>query len=232
MINIMENGIETILDSYVKIIPFSGYILNDNLNFNDVSLTGILQLLQSKEQSILIKLYNSSPKYPDTILNKCINYSGTAIDFIKYRTLYYERNFNEDVNNQQAISNICKEYFKGITFVIQYYNRYLPTNDWFYPYFYSPLMTDLAYYSATNELNFTFEYKPPLHPLQCLASIIHPNSFFLLPLNIKKKFDLLISNKDPDFPLNIKLSPSIIISFVFQFDQKEAISYQRNIIDP
>lgn len=204
-LNITNNAIPTLIQTYASTIIDHGYLYTNNFNKN--AIHDLFSKLSILEPKLLISKFNSKKKciVPDHILNNSITVVDDiyTIDFNSYRSNYYLSKFN--VTSQEDIMNICNEYLKGMSFVIKYYSDGIPTFDWFYKFHYSPLLSDLkTFTNSQTSLEYIFSYKPPLAPLESLSSIIHPSSFNLLPTNIA---NLLTKRSiiDSDFPREFKV---------------------------
>ena len=61
--------------------------------------------------------------------------------------IFYNNKFNIDPFQQtDAFMHLLGSYLYGLNFVYQYYFKNLPSWSWYYPYYYAPLLTDLARY--------------------------------------------------------------------------------------
>lgn len=101
---------------------------------------------------------------------------------------YYRKNFLLETQDNYFISNIVDEYCKGLMWVLHYYYKGCPDWEWFYPFYYAPLIKD--FFLA--EKNISFNLSKPLKELEQLLCVIPIQSNHLLP---KKFADLMISKK-------------------------------------
>ena len=204
-----ESGISKLilyyLDSIINNIDHTedisqgGYLLDENNNirkesiemlFDEISRYEVKNILDNfnKTKSIHIdKLVNSNIK----IIEDKIQGSGSieVLDFDKFRREYYEQKlgivYTIEEEFQKKINIICEEYIKGLSFVIKYYTRNIPTYDWYYPYHYCPLAIDIKnYLKNIKEINQVFIYKPPLNQLENLVSVLPPSSWWMLPSEV------------------------------------------------
>lgn len=75
-------------------------------------------------------------------------------DFSHYRKLYYRMKLGIDVEgsspslssrvDEAAMTRLCSEYFKGLCWVLRYYNDTVPSWSWIFPYHYTAFASDLA----------------------------------------------------------------------------------------
>ena len=102
----------------------------------------------------------------------------------RYRTYYYEDKFGLDsrdpVEFERQIRTIVAEYVLGLFWCVQYYHRGTAAWDWYYPYLYAPLASDLVNLA---DLDFAFpsSNSRPFTPLMQLLSVLPPQSKQLLP---------------------------------------------------
>ena len=173
-----------------------GYLINEDDTLNIEALLGFMIAISKIEPDLLIETLALKTFQPDTVLINNIKRTEivVSINMETYSKDYYTRNFpGIDINT------ICYEYIKGMSFITQLYLKTIPTYDWFYPYHYAPLFSDIVKYLQNNKKQkYDFIYKPPLKLVECLASLLHPKSFYLLPQKIND-FLTLRSHIDPDF---------------------------------
>lgn len=86
----------------------------------------------------------------------------------------------------QDLRSICKDYLKGIQFVMYYYYHGCPSWIWYYPYFMSPMLSDLItileeLLEEEPEMEFTFERGEPFRPFNQLLFILPKASINLMP---------------------------------------------------
>ncbi len=170
-------------------------------------------MMAQMEPQLLIQRYTEISDdrryYPDEVLNKSVSRKlsgGYEIDMNKYRNLYYTSKFH--FTSREEITILCKEYFKGLCFVIQYYTRRIPTYDWYYPYSYSPVFYDLYAYSTKYDIEANFSFRPPLTLTEALFSVIPPSKYFVLPNeSLQAKMNIL-SRTNPMFSERVETDMS------------------------
>jgi 5'-3' exoribonuclease 1 len=118
-------------------------------------------------------------KHPDNLSRSYRDfYYGTKLGWKtqdRSRTLYQRR-------------ALAREYMEGLHWCLNYYHRGCPSWDWFFPFFYSPLATDLVnleeFYGEPDEEGFCtweFDSGAPFPSLAQLLSVLPPQSSGLLP---------------------------------------------------
>ena len=180
-IYVWNSGIDRLIDIYLLTIEK----VNKNIvNYNDKNEVKIdievlkifLQYVSLFEKENLENFLNSNIEYfKYEILEKSIN-EEKNVDIIKFRNLYNTKNFN----NQ--IENVCKEYIKGLEWIISYYIDGKVIWDWFYPYHYSPFTYDMYNYLKNNEYVNEEEDKEIIEgQIFQLMCVLPMNSFYLIP---------------------------------------------------
>lgn len=219
-IEINNNGINLLYKCYNETCSKHGFLIEERLSeihINKTSFTGLVKELAKYEIKLLIDKYNLKVTYPDKLLSSHMlrTDEGANLDFPNYRKSYYISKFklsngelDDDVLERQ-IKTICEEYIIGLTFVLKYYFREIPTYDWQYPYHYAPLLFDLAKYSDDFDFNISFTFKRPLNVYESLFSVLPVQSFSLLPSEVVDRL-----------PDKIKLDPRFSVDFEIDLDGK------------
>lgn len=188
---ITDDGIEVIFRLYPEIFHKYGFLTGKDKNgfysLNKQAFTELLLILSKNESNNILNHYlkNSKCKYPDHLLSKHVRLGKSQesdehktfqLNFQAYKNEYYKEKFH-DVN----IELICHEYLKGMIFVLRYYLDKIPSAEWSYPFLYGPLLTDLAQYIQTFDVDIKFTNSTFLRPLEQLLSVLPPQSSYLLP---------------------------------------------------
>ena len=195
-VEIIEKGIELILEIYKQICSQEGHItykLNDKkIIFDKKVLQKILvEISKYEKENFEYKMNKKQNFFPDIILENCITYDNVGkinVNIDEYRNKYYEKKLKNTEKEK-----ICHEYFEGMNWVINYYINGVPDWKWFYPYHYAPMCSMLS------EHIDTFEIKPypksiPSTPFQQLLSVLPPKSAKLIPQPL---CNLLLDEKSP-----------------------------------
>jgi 5'-3' exoribonuclease 1 len=200
-LEISNKGIEILLSTYSKVYLNHGYIIRElanNLYLNKKAFLSLLEELSNLEIMMILEKYNKGyAKYPDRLLAKYImrTEQGTNIDFIEYRKDYYKTKLDvENETFEEEIEEICRDYIKGMNFVLLYYFKSIPTFEYCYERHYAPFFSDL--YKVAQKMTFenkldyyTIPFNPvkPLGIYESLVGILPPSSFNLLPENIREE---------------------------------------------
>ena len=104
------------------------------------------------------------------------------IYYIYYLLLYIyiiiQTKFGIQPGDETAIRNLVTSYLEGLYWILTYYHKGCQSWNWFYPYLYAPLASDLINLAS---INVTFSKGKPFTPLLQLLSVLPPqsgNSFF------------------------------------------------------
>ena len=206
-LDILNNGIETLLQSYSSTVTKHGYLRHligkQQREFNVASLSCLFEQLASIEPVLLYRKYKElHPMVADSVAQQAIVRQDDIeqFDSERYREAYYQRNFGG--YTPELIEKVCDEYLRGMMFVIEYYTRCIPSFEWCYPYHYAPLFSDLHQFVKTkSSLGYTFTMRPPLTQVEALASVLHPRNFNQLPdpvasfLQTRSKIDSKFPNE-------------------------------------
>lgn len=109
-----------------------------------------------------------------------------------YRDFYYETKLGWKTEDRSRTlfrrREHVREYLEGLHWCLNYYHNGCQSWDWFFPYLYSPLATDMVnlaeFYDEADEEGFCamkFELGTPFPSLAQLLSVLPPQSADLLP---------------------------------------------------
>lgn len=182
-IEIIEDGIDIIIDIYKKVCSSYGHmtrIFRNNIVFSKKCLHVFFITIGIYEKRILEnKLKKQRLFFEDIILKNNSRYrSGSYIvDINSYRIDYYSNNFIEN----HSRTEICLKYLEGLQWVLSYYTKGVPDWNWYYPFHYAPFSGDIA--SNLHLFNF-INYEPsfPIEPFKQLLCILPPTSSSLIPI--------------------------------------------------
>ena len=141
-IEIMTNGIESMLDFYTK---NKKYITDNNglgEIFNYESLLPILKDLEGLEQSLCNEKVNNPEYFRDDLLESSsflvTNEFGQqkCVDINEYREKYMKKHFESSLEASLM-------YLEGMQWVLSYYTLKVPDWEWSYKYDYAPNLTSI-----------------------------------------------------------------------------------------
>lgn len=198
-INILDNGIDHLFDTYRKVVKHHGSLTSHSNTLNIDSLHHLIGTLSQHEQSFLCEKRSKSTPYPDTLLEKYTsfvssistsanddekehsnhsNHSMYSIDFTGYRRSYYTEKMN--CNTETEIETACHRYIDGLQWVLTYYTKGVSDWQWYYPYRYAPFLSDLANYLSTYKHSVPPK-RNPYPPFLQLLCVLPPKSSHLIP---------------------------------------------------
>eukprot|EP01055_Gregarina_sp_Pseudo9_P000892 Gregarina_sp_Pseudo_9__891@NODE_156_length_3937_cov_17_817599_g143_i0_p1_GENE_NODE_156_length_3937_cov_17_817599_g143_i0NODE_156_length_3937_cov_17_817599_g143_i0_p1_ORF_typecomplete_len930_score196_22XRN_N/PF03159_18/4_4e97XRN_N/PF03159_18/3_3e02XRN_M/PF17846_1/1_1e93SPASM/PF13186_6/0_2zfCCHC_6/PF15288_6/0_14zfCCHC_3/PF13917_6/0_25zfCCHC_4/PF14392_6/0_9_NODE_156_length_3937_cov_17_817599_g143_i011473906 len=102
-----------------------------------------------------------------------------------YREKYYRVKFhllpNDDV--EKCAQRVSEHFVRGLEWVLLYYYQGVPTWEWFFPFHYAPLATDIHRYGLLTQGNSFEGAGPgtPFTPLEQLMGNLPPRSACFLP---------------------------------------------------
>ena len=193
-IEIIQNGIELIIDIYKKVGASYGHIthnIDGNVRFQLKPLSVFLGTIGYKErENFEAKLREKFIR--DPILDMCYkrdNKGVYSVDINRYNSLYLKEKFPSDITEEQ----ICHEYLEGMQWVLTYYTKDVPDWKWHYSYHYAPPASILAKYFDTYKFK-TYNVTVPTTPFQQLLGVLPPKSAKLIPRPLST---LLTDNNSP-----------------------------------
>ena len=112
--------------------------------------------------------------------------SRSGLNFPGFREAYYLKSKIHVTKDAQKIEQMCQDYLKTLLWVFQYYSQGLPSWEWYYPWYYAPLMVDFSdYLSRLTQKQLThlsrFEMGSPSKPFVQLLCILPASSSSNLP---------------------------------------------------
>lgn len=227
-IDIKNSGLDLVLDVYIEtFLKLENTLLNDKYIFNNEFFDIFFEKISKYEDYYFRVRY---PKYLEYISRrKCqsndiydiavwnmenmrnmkvddpIKLGCGSPDIWKYN--YYNHYYGITKNQQIYVDNMCREYFKGIMWTIDYYFKECPSYEWQYLYYNAPFASDIYdFLIATkydlNKIKFS-NNKNHLNPLSQLLSVIPPSCTQLLPQGYA---NLMSSSSVIDlFPIKVPL---------------------------
>jgi 5'-3' exonuclease len=217
-IEIIENGLELILNVYKEVGTGYGHITenkNNKLYFIKNTLKIFLETIGNYEQENFENKLNSKRSFfKDELLSNCSTQNPEGkweVNINKYRKDYLI-NFTQDYPEE----NIVHEYLEGMQWVLSYYTRGVPNWTWNYKHHYAPPASILAKYMDCFEF---VEYGKtiPSTPFQQLLCVLPPKSSNLIPYPL----NTLLTNEDS--PLKEYCPESLTIDYSGKTKEWEGI---------
>lgn len=202
-IEIIENGIELILEVYKEVCSSYGHIttkIDGKIKFVPNTMKAFLGTIGHYEKSNFEnKLRKKASFFPDPLLEKCASQELNGkwnVDIERYKLEYHKNCFPENY----SIKKICHEYLEGMQWVLSYYTTGVPSWKWYYKHHYTPTASLL--YEHIDTFNFiTYEITIPTTPFQQLLCVLPPKSSNLLPhplCNLLTNIDSPLKKHCPD----------------------------------
>ena len=169
-VDIITGSIDVIIDVYKETVRQYGHVTNGSSVNRDAFLAFLAGIGALEESLFQTKVQHLSQYIEDPLFNKHV--VDGALDLASYKREYYATKFDVDVQT------VCEDYIEGLEWVLGYYVDGVPSWKWYYPYNYSPFISDVAraqyrktYYGRTT----------PYDSLYQLLLVLPPRSMNLLP---------------------------------------------------
>lgn len=195
-IEIIESGIELILEVYKIVGALYGHITTHNISGRVQFLRKPLSVFLEKigeyeKENFENKLGKKESFFPDPLLNKCSTECNGKwfVDIEKYKKEYFQSCFVKGTIEEK----LCHEYLEGMQWVLSYYTRGVPNWKWNFKHHYAPPASTIAKYC----LSFQFPRYGrtiPSTPFQQLLCVLPPKSAYLIPSPLS---NLLTDNSSP-----------------------------------
>jgi len=215
MFLLLEDGMEFMLNIYKNNFSKQNLFLtnlkNSQISINYKQLSRFISIISKEEEKFLKEqsLLNFEGKYENVLLKQCFN--NNVFDFEHYKNLYNSKIIKTSSQNSKEsesieldtfVSELCKDYIRGIDWVFYYYITGCKSFQWNYCHYYAPLMTDLSnYLQQDNEIKFDYDKKEliPHEQFQQLITIMPYKSKDLVPKYLREYLD-----KDLDFDIDFE----------------------------
>jgi 5'-3' exonuclease len=228
-LKIRNGSLNNLIVIYKKIAWSLGdYLVNTDLTINRIFFTRLINILADLEDEFMIRM--SDQRYKDISRSKFRTHGKNPYECAIEKFDYIENQYDDTINGgtpgwraryyqyhlglkyrhegefRRKILPVCKEYLKGMNWILKYYTGHNSNWSWFYPYDAAPTAHDLSY--ALQDLELDYDFKPdlPVAPYVQLLSILPPDSAHLLPKAFRK---LMTDGNSPIhfmYPLKITLS--------------------------
>lgn len=183
----------------------SSYITNKKgINLNNLVI--FLTSVESIEKTSIEAQFHDQ-HFPNKTLNSSMvdpHNHHLGVDMQKYRELYYKK-AGIDHSNVQQVWLFCKSYIQGLEWVQHYYHSKPKNWHWYYPYHYTPLISDILDYltnaSSSGGPKLTrvsTKVAPPILPFQQLLCVVPPKSKKLLPPYLRPLYNGMLKKYYPE----------------------------------
>jgi 5'-3' exonuclease len=181
-IEIIEKGIELIIEIYKEIGTYYGHItqtVDGKIKFISGNLGKFLGTIGKHEKvNFERKLARKASFFPDEMLERHARQDSDGkwnLDINAYNEDYCQTYYtNAD------IEKVCHEYLEGMQWVLSYYTRGVPNWQWFFQYHYAPPASVLAEHIDTFKF-VKYSHSVPTSPFIQLLSVLPPKSASLIP---------------------------------------------------
>lgn len=175
-VDILTGSIDVIVDAYKAACTAHGHITTADGRFSYAALAAFFAELAADERRLFdTKIRNINQYIPDPLFEK---HRLAGFDVDAYKRDYYAAKFPTGT----AVGEICRAYVEGLEWVLGYYTRGVPSWRWFYPYNYSPFISDVAAFLAAGTYRPTYYGRTvPYDQLFQLLLVVPPRSMDLLP---------------------------------------------------
>eukprot|EP00099_Drosophila_melanogaster_P014639 NP_523408.2 pacman, isoform A [Drosophila melanogaster] len=117
--------------------------------------------------------------YDDDSEEDCSDENAVLLkEFQNYKRNFYRNKFKRDPNDE-LIEELCHHYVNALQWVLDYYYRGVQSWDWYYPFHYTPFISDLK---NIEQVEIAFHMGTPFLPFQQLLAVLPAASAKLLPV--------------------------------------------------
>ena len=187
-IEIIENGIELIVEIYKEVGTSYGHITREHkgiVKFNLKPMHAFLATIgQHEKENFEHKLSKKQSCFPDPLLESCSKQDSTgkwSVDIEKYKREYHSSCFAANYSAKK----LCHEYLEGMQWVLSYYTRGVPSWEWCFKHHYAPHASLLSEYIKTFKF-VSYDTTDPTPPFLQLLCVLPPKSASLLPNPLNK----------------------------------------------
>jgi 5'-3' exonuclease len=207
MFDVLENGLNQMIDIIHR--ERLNLIIDGKVNFKDFKV--FVEGLAGREEDEIRRdfekfLYNLQ-RYPgnDIFRNKTlepfIDVSRGTLNYQGYRKAYLKKSqiYLSMPEGKNLLKQMCHDYLKTLIWVFVYYTQGLPSWEWYYPWYYAPLMTDFSTYingMTKKEIEdiYLFDEGKPSKPFVQLLCILPAKGSTSLPVPYRH---LMLSPQSP-----------------------------------
>ncbi|CAD8062450.1 unnamed protein product [Paramecium sonneborni] len=209
--DIKQGTVELIIDTFKQFLEQCDDYVTDNGWINWKSMPLLIQLLSAFEiKAIEKRLEELKKQIKDTDHPEYLDYKLQWEDELKIldalniqfsnnnsvvaRKLFYENKCKIDIDTEDGkkeLNKIIEKYLEGFQFVLSYYYHGVPSWEWYYCYYYSPMCFDICAYLSNKQIQkIQFGQSKPYDPYQQLLLILPPHNASLLPAPFRILYDI------------------------------------------
>jgi 5'-3' exonuclease len=213
--SLKEGGYDKLLSAYFQIHNHTEHYLVDthSMTINTEMLSDIWFIIKTQEHSMVCELFEKRKKQRIYTNNEMTEREKQQAftDFYPLQHLYVEKDINpykdgwqnryyktciNMMRTTENTANIANIYLKTLVWNFLYYFDDCPSWDWYYPYAYAPLMSDiydeLSKYKNINPMSnkvFTFNKSEPIDAQTLLLMVLPLASKKYMAIDIQRKLD-------------------------------------------
>ncbi|GMM36735.1 chromatin-binding exonuclease [Saccharomycopsis crataegensis] len=101
-------------------------------------------------------------------------------NFVAWKNQYYQAKFGFTLNDSEKFGKLAHNYLEGLQWVLYYYYKGCPSWSWYYQYYFSPRISDIAV-GISDAFKVEFPKDVPFKPFQQLMGVLPARSNTLLP---------------------------------------------------
>lgn len=227
-LEIIEGGIEHMINMYHTICVEHGHITDSNAKFRKKALYFFLKELGKYEQHILENKYKRRVNYfPDETLESCVH--DNTLDIKEYRQKYYENNL-ANVDQKE----LCHKYLEGMQWVMTYYIYGVSDWKWRFPYHYAPfsytLKKHVPDFTFPSNVLYGYSQSQPISPFLQLLAVLPLKSYKLLPEPFSKLKEEVEEFCPKEFKIDLagkrKEYEAVVLLPIVDYERLEYIYYR------
>ncbi|KAM0672664.1 5'-3' exoribonuclease 2 [Ordospora colligata] len=180
-LEIRFHSIETLSEVLVKNFAETKAYITSNGPINYPILRNFYRILSKREDDLYYRKSQSLDRFREEIkIVPDVPYEKIPIHTKAGKIQYYSSKLN--AHTEADIRNACYEYIKGLTWIYSYYIFGYTGWDWYYPYHFAPLATDLAKVFVED---ISIPPGIPLRPIEQLLVVLPPMSKDMVPNSLQ-----------------------------------------------
>jgi 5'-3' exoribonuclease 1 len=208
-LDIAESAIDVMFTMYKQELPTMGGYLTNSGNININRLERIMVLLGNREEGVFTERLKTIDKQnarnkknarynrggtsrPNTVVPEWLsNSASTDVNATNATKIaYYNEKFGLNTgegstkDDQMCHGRIVKAYLEGLEWVLQYYYHGVCSWNWFYPFHYAPMASDMVNLGPLHS-TIRFTLGKPFIPFYQLLGCLPPASSQFLPQSFR-----------------------------------------------